>query len=137
MRVGEQTDIWNIGAAIWDLMAGNPNSGQGPIREDVPPQFHQPVFAVPVGHMHVHSLFSGRTAFPQGVHYSDQLKQVVGWCLEYHAQHRPNVDQLDDWADDFLENHTDIRDDMTPPAAVLPAVDAFQVGATLPAKYRH
>jgi hypothetical protein len=135
VRIGERTDIWNIGAVIWGLMAGNPALGDGPVREDVPPDYEQPVSRVRLHHLQHGSLFPQHTMFPQGLMYSDGLKQLVGWCLEWRVDDRPNIDEIDEFLNDFLDNNTHVRDDMTAPR-VLQAPDVFRVGAPVPPGYR-
>jgi hypothetical protein len=133
--IGEKTDIWNIGAVIWDLMAGNPALGHGTLREDVPPDYEQPVSGVRFNNLQHGSLFPQHTRFPQGLMYSNGLKQLVGWCLEWRVGDRPNIDEIDEFVNDFLDNNTHIRDDMTAPGA-LQAPDAFGIGVQLPPGYR-
>ncbi|KAF1849246.1 uncharacterized protein K460DRAFT_354115 [Cucurbitaria berberidis CBS 394.84] len=135
IRIGEKTDIWNIGATIWNLMAGNPEyvgGPRGPQREDYTTDHYQsiPVSGYNVGPMQETSIFPIQTVYRQAADYSADLKDVVTSCLQWAVQDRPDLDELETWIQRFATANPHIWNDPSPPP-VARTGDIFRDGEYL------
>ncbi|KAJ4366690.1 hypothetical protein N0V95_000017 [Ascochyta clinopodiicola] len=112
--LGEKTDVWKLGALIWELMTCSRDNNE-PMREDVLNHEHEDEYGQPmIEKISVTSVdhqadLTPEAMFPEpwrlypSAHgYSGDLKAVVRNCLHWKPQSRTSLTQLDSDIDDFV-----------------------------------